>query len=436
MRVIEGTGTTISIDNGVIRDIATRFFGGAGARALVGGSWGFASSEDTSRADKTVDEATRLARLTQKATGAPEFTISSIRYEERHAWRPKINPLDIPIEEKIELIGELEGLARAEGVSSTSGTYSETVFTMRYRNSEGEEVEFDLTRSGFQVMAVAKENGVYQMARESRFDTMGWELFDHYDARSLAEGVGRDAVALLSAKKPPGGRLPVILDPELAGVFVHEAVGHASEADIVLSGDSILEGKIGEKVASDLVNVYDDPTIRAFGHYPYDDEGVPSRRRPVIEDGVLISYLHSRETAARLGSGEPGNARAQGYMRPIVRMSNTFIDNGDSAFEELLKEIGDGVYLIGSRGGQVNTGEGVFQFSAEKGYLVEGGEITDMLRDVSLSGHTLEILHGIELLAGDLRMNSGRCGKGGQLVPVGDGSPHILVREAVVGGSA
>ena len=147
----------------------------------------------------------------------------------------------------------------------------------------------------------------------------------------------------------------------------------------------------------------------------------------MVEKGILKSYLNSRETAARLG-GVPRNARAEGLDRPVVRMSNTYIANGDWKLEEIFEELGDGVYLAGSRGGQVSTGEGVFQFNAKRGYLVEKGEKTKLLRDVSLSGKILETLLHVKAVGNDLKFNSGRCGKAGQLVPVSDGSPHLLGR--------
>jgi TldD protein len=262
----------------------------------------------------------------------------------------------------------------------------------------------------------------------------GLELFDREDPIALAKGVGETAVALLDAAAPRGGTYPVILDQELAGVFVHEAVGHATEGDIILEGDSCLEGKLGRKIGSELVTVKDDPSLMNNGYYPFDDEGSRAQETVLVENGVLKSYLNSRETAARLG-GVARNARAEGLDRPVVRMSNTYIANGDWKLEEILAEMGDGVYLAGSRGGQVSTGEGIFQFNAKRGYLVENGEKTRLLRDVSLSGKILETLMHVRAVGNDLKFNSGRCGKAGQLVPVSDGSPHLLVAEATVGGA-
>jgi len=151
--------------------------------------------------------------------------------------------------------------------------------------------------------------------------------------------------------------MPVILDQELAGVFIHEAVGHAAEADHVAEGNSILTGLIGSQIAPYCITVIDDPSMHGFGYYPVDDEGVESRPTTLIEEGVLKSYLHNRETAALFpDTGRPGNARSQGLARPIIRMSNTYIENGDSSFGEMLSEIKDGIYLIGSRGSMQSAG--------------------------------------------------------------------------------
>jgi TldD protein len=291
-----------------------------------------------------------------------------------------------------------------------------------------------MTRCGFSCSAVAGENGQLQVGRRSYYNVGGYEVFDQCDPLKLAREATEEAIALLSAKPAPSGRFDVVLDQELAGVFIHEAVGHASEADTVLEGDSCLEGKIGQKIGSEMVTVRDDPTLLRYGYYPYDSEGMPSHNTVIIEKGVMRAYLNSRESAAKLG-GLPGNARAGGLARPIVRMSNTFIDNGTMTKEEVFEGV-NGIYLKGSRGGQVNTGEGVFQFNAVMGYLIKNGQIGEAIRDVSLSGNTLKTLNSIVRVADDLKFSSGRCGKGGQGVPVGDGSPHVLVKDAVVGGAA
>lgn len=434
-RIIKSRSTAIVLDNGEIKEISNNFSSGAAVRALNDGSWGFVSQDNPESLDEALKLAERLAEAVRSKSPRSPLKLAKIENPSLTNL-PKIKEdfRDIPIDEKVKLLAEIEKSARIEGIKSTNAVYSESEITVRYSSSEGLDCEYTLSRIGFAISAIAYSEGVYQIGRESRFGVMGFEFFKKHDAFELARKAASTAIELLSAKTPKAGAYPVILDQELAGVFIHEAVGHAVEADHVLEGNSILADKMGENIASPLITVYDDPSLHEFGYYPFDDEGTESKRTTVIEKGVLKSFLHSRETAGKLG-GVSRNSRAQGYARPIIRMSNTFMANGEMKFEEMLGELKNGIYLKGSRGGQVNPGEGVFQFNAERGFLVENGEITTPLRDVSLSGHTLEILNNVLAVGNDLELRSGRCGKAGQLVPVSDGAPHALVRKATVGGA-
>jgi TldD protein len=433
-RIVEGSSTSIILDNGKIEEISKNFTQGAGVRALCGGSWGYTAVEGEIDLRKGVEAASKLAFSMNANTPREDIELAAVNSPEiKNLPEISIDPRDVAIEEKVDLLKGIEANAKIKGVHSTKVSYLESEFKIEYRSSDGLECTYELLNVGFSVSAVASENGMYQAGRESRFG-YGYELFEKENVMELANRAGNTAVELLKAKSPKGGEMPVVLDQELAGVFAHEAVGHASEADLVLEGDSILENRIGEQIASPLITIIDDPTLHEFGYYPFDAEGAQSKRTEIIKDGIFSSYLHSRETAAKLG-GTPGNSRAQGYSMPVVRMSNTFIDNRDAKFEEMLEEVRDGMYLIGSRGGQVNTGEGIFQFNAEKGYLIKNGELTELVKDVSLSGKTLEILNHVTLVGNDLKMTAGRCGKGGQLVPVSDGSPHIAISKALIGGA-
>ncbi|MCZ7373073.1 MAG: TldD/PmbA family protein [Candidatus Methanoperedens sp.] len=434
-RIIKSVSTAIILDNGEIREISNNFSTGAAVRVLSGGTWGFVSLDNIEKIDVALVSAKRLADAARNKSPRKPIKLAPI---EKPAFvdlpEVKEDPRDIPIEDKVKFLEEIEKTALVDGIKSTSVVYSESLATVRYTSSEGFDSEYTLNKIGFSISAIAQSEGNYQMGRESRFGVSGFEIFKKHDAFELARKAGNTAVELLSAKAPKAGTYPVILDQELAGVFIHEAVGHAVEADHVLEGNSILAGKIGDQIASPLITVYDDPSLHEFGYYPFDDEGAASKRTTLIQNGILKSFLHSRETAGILG-GESRNSRAQGYSRPVIRMSNTFIAPDGMKFNEMLSELKNGIYLLGSRGGQVNPGEGVFQFNAERGFIVENGELTTPLRDVSLSGNTLEILNNVEAVGNDLEMNSGRCGKAGQLVPVSDGAPHVLVRNAVVGGS-
>ena len=431
IRILRGSRTRIVLDNGKLEEIAQAPFQGAAVRALFGGAWGFVTTDNVTDLGEEIDLAKRIAR---KIDRREDLSLAEAPPGRSVVVPVKKDPKNLSLEEKVALLREIEDAAKVKGVSSTQAVYSEMEFTAHYSSSEGLDLESKTTRMGFVISAVAHRNGLYQTDGEGRSGVGGLELFDREDPIALARGVGETAVALLDASVPKGGTYPVVLDQELAGVFVHEAVGHATEGDIILEGDSCLEGKLGQKIGSELVTVKDDPSLMQNGYYPFDDEGSLAQETVLVEKGILKSYLNSRETAARLG-GVPRNARAEGLDRPVVRMSNTYIANGDWKLEEILEELGDGVYLAGSRGGQVSTGEGVFQFNAKRGYLVEKGEKTKLLRDVSLSGKILETLLHVKAVGNDLKFNSGRCGKAGQLVPVSDGSPHLLVAEATVGGA-
>jgi TldD protein len=431
IRAIRGSRTRIVLDNGKLEEISQAPFQGAAIRALNGGAWGFVTTDDVEDLQDKIDLAKRIAhRLHRKE----KLVLAEAPAGKSADVKPQKDPRNLSLEEKVAMLKEIEEAAKVPGVTSTQAVYAESIATTTYRNSEGLDLITEMPRITFYISAVAKRGNLFQTGGEGRSGVGGLEVLERENPVDLARTVGKTAVELLDAKTPKGGTFQVVLDPELAGVFVHEAVGHACEGDIVLEGGSILEGKMGQKIGSDLVTVKDDPSLMKNGYYPFDDEGSQAQETILVKKGVLNAYLLSRETAGMLG-GVPRNARSMGLDRPIVRMSNTYIPNGDFKSEEIFEELGDGIYLMGSRGGQVNTAEGVFQFNAKKGYIVKKGEKIRLLRDVSLSGKILEILHDIKAVGDDLRFNSGRCGKGGQLVPVSDGSPHLLIEKATVGGA-
>jgi Predicted Zn-dependent proteases and their inactivated homologs len=293
----------------------------------------------------------------------------------------------------------------------------------------------DETRVALFLNAVASDGSGIQFGHKSCGGTGGFEILEREDIEELGRRTGEKAVRLLKASSPPSGRFDIVTDPELTGVFIHEALGHAAEADLILQGDSILEGKLGEKIASEGVTIIDDPTIDGFGSYSYDAEGVRATETVLVENGVLTSLLNSRETAFKLGLEPSGNARSAIGDQPIVRMSNTYLKPGDLSFDELIEDIQNGVYLRGSRGGQVDTGKGIFQFNAAESFRIQDGEIAEPVKDVSLSGNVLETLKNVDGVGSDFRLGIGFCGKSGQSVPVGDGGPHVRIRNAMVGGT-
>jgi TldD protein len=418
----------IVLKDGVARDISSGETSGIGIRVLDK-TWGFASSNSLRDARAMVERAYKMAKTGKR-----------IEFGEAPAVRdkvkisPKIDPAEVGLEEKKEILRAGEEATREykEVVSSTF-SYIDSKISYHYMNSEGSDIEAEYTRVGIFTSVFAKKDGKIQAGSERMGATGGLEFLEGVE--NGARKASQRAVRLLDAGEAPGGNFKVVLDPKLTGVFIHEALGHAMEADHIIQGESILEGKLKDRIGSELVTVYDDPTLQgSFGFYFYDSEGTKARKKAILREGVLMQYLHSRETSSKLGQENTGNARAQGFgYPPIVRMSNTYLSQGDFEFEEMIEDIDRGVYLKGSKGGEVDTARGIFQFSAEEGFIIENGEIGEAIRDVALSGETLHILKEIDAVGKDFNLHIGFCGKGSQLVPVANGGPHIRTF-ATVGG--
>lgn len=421
IRHIESSSLSITLENGNIERPKYDSAVAKGFRALNNGFWGLFSGD--------VPDEEGLKRAEDSAIISGNSTVVPAGNGGNYVFKVKQNPADVSIEEKADFLREVEKELKADHIVNTRVSYLENTRKFSYRDSNGTEVACEVPRSGITIQAVAKDTTL-QFLSKRKLKPGGYEIVGD-DVLEMASDMRGILKGLLKASQPPSGEMNVLMNQSLGGVFIHEAFGHAVEGDHVLQGATVLADRLGEKVAVDNVNVYDDPTIPEFGFFPFDDEGVESHKKAIIEDGVLKNYLHNRETASKLGGGA-GNGRSQGVAEPIVRMGNTYLGEGDMSFEELLEEAKDGVYLIGSRGGETNPATGYFHFSAQYGYLIRNGELSDMVRDVSLSGNTLEVLHSIKLGDG-LRFDPGFCGKSGQMVPIADAAPYSLAR-AIVGG--
>ncbi len=347
----------------------------------------------------------------------------------------RIKLSDVSIEDKKLAMTEVEQAANLDKVVSTTVNYVDTEGATYFLNSEGSSIKMEENRVALFLNAVAASENSIQFGHKSTGGAKGFEAIEKEDLELMGRTTASKAIRLLDANIPPSGRFPIIMDSELTGVFIHEAVGHASEADLILQNDSILKGNIGTQIGSPLVTIIDDASMDAFGYYAYDAEGVKVSKNVLVDEGKLVSLLSSRETAAKLNIKSSGNARSGIGDQPIVRMSNTYLKPGKMSFDELAEDIKNGIYLKGSRGGQVDTGKGVFQFNAAESFMIENGQVTDPLRDVSLSGNILEILQKVDAVGSDFHMGVGFCGKAGQTAPVGDGGPHTRVSEATVGGA-
>jgi TldD protein len=444
IRVVARQRTSVGVQDGRADKLAAASSQGAGVRALVDGAWGFAPTNSLAEADlrACLRDAVSLAR----AASARVLERARVRevdpVEVCVATKARTDPRDVPLETKVAKAFELEQAGKAvdpERIVNTKVNYSDSVTVETVANTLGTFVEQTITRCGVSSSITAQEGDVRQNAGKHRHASAGYELIEAIEPVDLTVEAANKALRLLKADLPPAGKFRVILDPAVTGLYVHEALGHNSEADAVKAGESILEGKMGQQIGSELVSVIDDSTIEGkHGSYLYDSEGTPGARRVIVENGVLVGMLHSLETAAHFDVAPNGSARADGHQSPpIIRMSNTFIAPGDWDLDEMIADTRHGIYLTGGYWGYVFTAQGQFTCNIEQAYMIEGGQLGKHLRNVSVSGLTLQALHDIDAVGKDLRFElGGNCGKNGQTMPVDAGGPHVRVKELVVGGRA
>jgi TldD protein len=412
---------------------------GVAIRVLVNGAWGFASvgSLDTAILEAAVSDACRMAKLASARLKKPIKLAAAKVINDRVISKPKKNPADILMEDKIKtaLTVNSASLDVDKRIKSCSVDYLDLTGSSFFVNSDGSSIEQDKLYVWARITASAQSEGVFTFSREEIGSTAGYELFDQQTPEALGEKVAKLAIEQLNAKSPRGGKFPVVLGPNVVGVFVHEAFGHLAEADLALSG-GVLANNFGKKIGSDLVTFYDDGTIKgAFGAFKYDDEGVESQKTLLIKDGVVTGLMHNRETAQKFNAQPTGNARAEDFrVEPIIRMRCTYMAPRDQTFEELIKNVKSGYYFKSFRGGQANL-DGTFQVGIQEGYEIENGEVGGPVRNASISGNTLETLHQVSGVGKDFMLDPGRCGKG-QTAFISDGGPHIIISKVVVGGSA
>ncbi len=431
-------GTSISARMGSIEAATSSSTLGVGIRVLVNGSWGFSSADNPSGEDllKAAETAVKLAKAAAPARSRRVVLAEAGACRAYVTPHIKTSPLNVSLEDKVRLVLEAEKAAsgHSQRIRDDRINYTDSVFEKVFLSSEGAEIRIRGVRTYLAVYTAAAEAGVISPSFEAIGGVKGYEVFEETDPVDLAVKTAERAVNLLKASMPKGGLATVVLDNKLLALIVHEAFGHAAEADLVLTGD-MLTGKIGEQVASHLVTIVDSPVPEnANGWTPYDDEGVKARPVRIVEEGILKGFMHTRETAALLDTEPTGNARAQSYAYPpLVRMRNTYMEPRDWRPEEIIEETRDGYYLKGALGGQADT-NGVFMFSVQEAWRIENGELKEPYRGVTVSGDALSVLKSVDAVGNDLMIGfPGTCGKM-QSVPVDGGGPHIRCRIMIGGG--
>ncbi len=406
---------------------------GGNVRAMVKGGWGFVSfnslDDMRGRVEMAISQARLVGSETSQLTAVPPVV-------DRVPAGVDRDPVAMPLAEKKQILDEYnEIIWRQPEIRTSNIGYGDSRRKTIFLNSLGSYIDQERADIALRIAAVAARDGDVQQAGLS-MGSRG-DLAPIRQLHQEVEHLSRHVVALLSAPQARGGEYTVVLDPVLAGVFVHEAFGHLSESDFVYENERLRElMALGKQFGSRELNIVDTATLPGLrGSYKYDDEGVPAGKTYLIREGKLVGRLHSRETAAKMKEKPTGNARAISYrFPPIVRMTNTYIEPGIVSFEDMVGDIKEGIYARNWYGG--TTSMEMFTFSAGEAYMIRNGKIAEALRPVVLTGNVFETLRNIDAIGNDLEMNQGGgCGKAGQMpLPVANGSPHIRLRRCLVGG--
>lgn len=434
IRLQQSEATAIAYRGSQLDAVNRNFSLAGGIRACHKGGWSFVTFNGLEELNHRIEEAISQACLVGEETtelAISEGIVDQVQVE------LKRDPRGISLQEKRQLIENYNQLLLDfdPRIQTTIVNYTDQFSVTYFVNSFGSCITQERLDVNGRFGAIAKgEGGIIRQGFESVGSRCDYNVLLGVEER--VQGAAKRAIRQLEAKPVKGGQYTVVLDPYLAGVFIHEAFGHLSEADFVYENPRMQELlELGKPMGIEQLTVVDDATIPNLpGSICYDDEGVPAQRKYLIKNGILTQRLHNLETAGKMKEKPTGNARAlSATYPPIVRMTNTAIEAGDRTFEEMIKDIEEGVYAVRMLGGQTN-GE-MFTFAAAEGYMIRNGEIAEPVSNVTLSGNVFQTLKDIEGIGNDLLYTNGGCGKGGQMpLPVSVGGPHVRMKNVVVGG--
>jgi TldD protein len=408
---------------------------GLGLRIIRGFEVIYAYTSDLSEKN-LLDLATRASQAFDGKAG--QKTVEFKALPEGKLLPIKTQPGSVPLKQKLALLerGYKAALAYDAIISQAKVDYLDHTQHVLIANSEGLWTEDTRTRTRYMVSSVASVNDGMQTGYYGPGAGQGFEFFENHDVEEIAREASRIAKTMAHADYAPAGAMPVIMDNGFGGVLFHEACGHGLEAAFVSKKISVYTDKLGQQVASSLVTAIDDGTIpNGWGTLNIDDEGTPTRRNILIENGVLKSYLVDRLNGKRMGMASTGSSRRESYRyAPTSRMNNTFIDAGSSTREEIIKATPYGLYAKSMGGGSVDITTGAFNFAVMEGYLIEDGKITKPVRGASLIGTGLEVLQKIDMVGQELKLGQGMCGAGSGMIPANVGQPPLRISQLTVGG--
>lgn len=430
--------TGIGAEGGKIERVHSGIDTGAGIRVLADDTTAYAYTNDLSK-ESLLEIAGTVSRAVQATKKEYNFDLRKLKPAVDFDFMER--PDEVDTARKVTAVEAADRATREvdkEMIKQVMVSYADVTQQVIVVNSAGDYVEDERIRTRLTVHAVAGEGGIIQTGYEAAGSLAGFDLLKRFPPEDMGRTAGKRAIEMLRAKPAPAGRMPVVMAGEAGGTMVHEACGHGLEADLVQKKLSVYADKKGQQVASREITVIDDATMPdRYGSYRFDDEGVPSCRVTLIENGILSDYMYDRLTAGKEGKQSNGHGRRESYQhKPIPRMGNTFIAPGKMDPEKIIKQTKRGLLVKKMGGGQVNTTTGDFVFDVAEGYLITDGQIGPMVRGATLTGNGPEVLKIVEMIGRDLGFAIGTCGKDGQGVPVSDAQPTMAIKELVVGGTS
>jgi len=431
---------TITVENQSLKSYVSDTKSGVGIRVVCKGAMGFASTSNLSWNElKDTLEASVKGAKSMRGDGSKAFTLSEVN-KVNVELPMKVDPLDVAPEEKVAMTLATNKVAyNNESIRSASTRWGFIKDHRLFLSTDGADVKQVTPLIGLSHSSIAYDGGQKETIGYSRGLCSGYEFMSSINWDEFAVDISNLAVEAVKAKAAPAGTYDVVVDPDVVGLVLHEALGHATEGDGVATGGSVLYGRLNDKIGSDLVSIYDEGVTEGGYYLPYDDEGSKKGKLTLIENGVLKSYLSDRRSAKKLGVESSGNGRSMDFENyPIVRMTNYYMAPGDNSNDELIEGVDFGIMLQGKggRGGQVDTGMGTFSFGVGPGRIIRNGEPQELVRGLVISGSVLDVLKSVDAVGKETRMRTsvfGGCGKGGQWVKVGMGGPSIRAKMTVGG---
>ena len=417
-----------------VTNVSTSNLHGAGVRLISGLDEVYGYTNKV-----TYDEVLNLVLNLKQSFNGKKHEVTPLKDKNKVPYNIKKPFHTVSKQEKAERLLKLSNIMKTtdERIVQTVVRLLETEQKVLIANTNGIYQDDIRTYTRCVLMAVAKEDDQMQEAYEGPGRFMGYELFDEIDFDKLAKETAEKAIALLKAEDMIPQVLPVIIHNGFGGVLFHEACGHPLEATSVAKGLSPFANKLGEKIASDVVSAYDDGTVEnAWGRLNFDDEGMPTQKNLLIENGILKGYLIDYRNSKKMNMKPTGSARRQSYKySPTSRMNSTYIANGKENYEDIIKDTKYGLFAKSLGGGTVSPATGEFNFVVTEGYLIEDGKLTKPVKGAMLIGHGGEVLHKIDRVANNLEFGQGMCGSLSGSIPVDVGQPTIRVSQMTVGGS-